>query len=263
MTEVAFATNDDVELVEYVSETESDAKQKRRRRRRRRSSKQPALLSAAEILSLAAKEGVESSPSSFMTDEGTSGRKMSALELDKILEEEETQGFTSTTLTPGSMDSSRSLWELGTIDAEEDSVFTRPVVASQRMQNVDQLTAGIESVLNSIPAIPSATADGFRRMCLPAQEPRSNRLCIDNVPKIDISPLTSFLWSVKDHVVASVDSLTAAVMESRFAQPDGVSAVLASLQRAPVRQEGGIPMGSVPILNRKQRRAAERNVYPH
>ena len=277
---------DEVELVKYhpeqdlsCSDTEdgctASVKVKRKRRRRKRGAKKSdstTLFSAASILSSAAKESIESSPSSFATNEGGAGRKMSALELDDIIEEEENaQVLTSTTGTPGSLDSSQSLWELGTIEADEDEILSfdrltpRPIIRSLRMQSaastedVDSLTAGIEALMQSIPSL---SGKDMRRMCLGSSQPRSNRLCIDNVPRVDFSAISGFFGSVSSHLVDTVEVIRNRLIEAQFAQPESVAHVLASLDTRS-GPPGVIPSSSIPVVNRRQRRAIEReqNVY--
>ena len=260
---MTYASHEDVELVEYPgSDVDSNKEELRTKRRRRRTRKRPSksvsietgLMSAAEILSRAAKDNnIESSPSSVVTDSG--GRKLSALDLDKIVESEE---VTCTTETPGSLDSSRSLWELGTY--MEDETFTPTIkFPSSRLSSplskssVDDLTAGIDSILESLPKSLSGAKADMRRLCVPSSNhARSNRLCIDKVPRVDISPVTDFFASVSNHFSETFERISNALVESSWTQPDGVSRVLGSLS-AP----GHIPNSSIPLVNRRQRRAVE------
>jgi hypothetical protein len=198
---------------------------------------------------------------------------MSSLELDEDIINECDQGhvvLTSTTGTPGSLDSSRSLWELGTFDADEDEILSlgvvtpRPIISSIRMQSLntdiedkkmsdlDSLTQGIDSLLQSIPSLSGKGRD-LSRLCLGSRDaplPVSNRMCIENVPRIDFS----MVWDMFDSIKQQVGSLGARLIEAQFAQPESVSNVLESLE---VREEGIIPSSSVPVLNRRQRRAME------
>ena len=276
---------DDLELVQYHPEedescSEHDTVNRRRRRRRKRGGKKKTetpTVTAADILCRAATECIESSPSSFVS--GINGRKMSALELDEdLICEPAHQVLTSTTGTPGSLDSSRSLWELGTIDADEDEILSlgvvtpRPIISSIRMQSLDteftdnndldSLTKGIDSLLQSIPSLSGKGRD-LSRLCLggcESRRPASNRMCIDNVPRIDFSAVTDFFGSLRDQV----GSLGAKLIESQFAQPEAVSSILQSLStqrpsetKDEPREEGIIPSSSIPVLNRRQRRAIE------
>ncbi len=260
-----FASHEDVELVEYPgsdfekcdSITRGETKTRRRRKRtRKRPSKsipqESGLMTAAEILSRAAKDvNLESSPSSVNSD--PAGRKLSALDLDKIIETEE---ITCTTGTPGSLDSSRSLWELGTYLEEE--TFTPPVkfppiTSPINRTSVDDLTAGIDSILDSLPKSLGGGKVDFRRLCVPStNQPRSNRLCIDNVPRVDITPVADFFASVSCHFSETFDRISNALVESSWTQPEGVGKVLGSL-----KSSGGIPDNSIPLVNRRQRRAVE------
>ena len=233
------------ELVEF-----DPASQKRRRRRRKRSSKSASLnssvslMSASEILARAAKDGyIESSPSS-LAQKG--GRKLSALDLT-----EDEPHFTSTTGTPGSLDSSRSLWELGTVEADEDEILsaTRPVIMSRRMQSleqdVDQITSSIDQILRSLPD--KITGSDLGRMCLPASCGKS----MENAPQVDLSGISNFFDRIRVSVSESIEALTANLLDSKLAQPEGVETVMEALQ------EGVIPSATVPALNRRQRRTLQ------
>lgn len=237
------------ELVELL-ETETDEGQQKSRRRRRRRRKRAvvknSLMSASDILSRAAKDdGVESSPSSLGA----------ALEL----EGEEA----CTTGTPGSMDSSRSLWELGTVEAEEDEILSvssgskaggRPVITSRRMQSleveqdVDRLTMGIDEILRSLPS----SSELKNRLCVPSS--KSNRLCIDNVPRMDLTGISNIFEIIKTTVSESLEAVAGKLIETKLAQPEGLDFVLQSIDKADSSAEGIIPSSSVPALNRRQRR---------
>lgn len=117
----------DLELVD-ISDDAHMPRRRRRRRRAKKSEDQPAdvSLSASGVLSAAALGAgdlgdVESSPASSVTL-SPRVRKMSTLELDDI--SEEPAHMTSSTWTPGSLDSSRSVWELGSIEADEDEILS-------------------------------------------------------------------------------------------------------------------------------------------
>lgn len=285
-----FAKHGDVELVEFPDtdsgcEDNSNRIKSRRRRRRGKKSKtganceqkgESSLMSAAEILSRAAQaDTIESSPSSVISE--PSGRKLSALDLDKIVEGEE---VTCTTGTPGSLDSSRSLWELGTIgDEEMDLLFPtsdggtrRPMMSfSSRMlspphtptnaSSVSDITSGIDAILSSLPKSLSGSSAEIRRLCLPSsnnteRRNRSNRLCIDNVPRVDITPLADFFGSVSSSMSDVMEKITVALAESAWAQPEGVARILGSLP-SKSSTSSGIPNSNIPLVNRKQRRAVE------
>jgi hypothetical protein len=287
---MAFAKHGDVELIEFPEnegncDSIADKSKSRRRRRRGKKSKadtvtdlkcEQSLMSAAEILSRAAKaETIESSPSSVISE--PSGRKLSALDLDKIVEGEE---VTCTTGTPGSLDSSRSLWELGTIgDEEMDLLFPtsdggarRPSMSfSSRILSpphtptnpsyVSDITSGIDSILSTLPKSLTGSTAEIRRLCLPSSNNpgsrnRSNRLCIDNVPRVDITPLADFFGSVSSSMADVMDRITGALAESTWAQPEGVVRILGSLPSTKSKSSG-IPNSSIPLVNRKQRRAVE------
>ena len=267
--------------------SESDpitAKAKRKRRRRKRSGRKSSnLMNASDILSRAAAiETVESSPSSFMsTGDISGGRKMSALELDDIVEADEEDAarlFTSTTGTPGSLDSSRSLWELGTIEADEDDILStpRPIISSIRMQSletdppidVESLNLSIDSLLKSIPSL---AGKNLPRMCVGSlsecssrPESSHNRLCIGVAPKIDVSAIGGFITSLTSSVSQTLDQLSCKLIETGFAKPASVASLLSSLDSSSREKEGIIPSSSIPIVNRKQRRVIEqsgKNVY--
>ena len=250
---MAFGSHEDVELVEYAGSDRESKTRRRRRRMRKRVSKSVSpnegLMTAAEILSRAAKDNnVESSPSSVFTD--GAGRKLSALDLDKIVESEE---VTCTTETPGSLDSSRSLWELGTFLEDETFAPTRQLTSPLSKTSLDDITAGIDSILESLPKNLSGAKVDMRRLCVPSSnQRRSNRLCIDNVPRVDISPVTDFFSSVSSHVSETFERISNAFVDASWTQPDSVSRVLTSLS-AP----GYIPNNSIPLVNRRQRRAVE------
>ena len=255
---------DDVELIELAPD--SGARRRRRRRRKGRkagsvspSNKNYSLISAANILSSAAREDglynneAPSSPSSFAGRKG--GRKMSALELD--VGEEFHHLASCSTGTPGSLDSSRSLWELGTVEADEDEILLSPQISARRQSSgapdVNKITAGIDEILRSIPA--KFGKSDLSRLCVPKQQ--SNRLCIDSVPRgsYDLfSGITSFFETVKSSVSESFDTLASKLLLAE--PPREVALVLQSLSK---REESGIiPSSSVPALNRRQRRTLQR-----
>ena len=269
---MTFAGNQDVELVEFESDGSGSNEVKRHHRRRRRRGKKQTkagtmIMTAAEILSRAAKDAtIESSPSSVFTE--PNGRKLSALDLDKIVESEE---ITCTTETPGSLDSSLSLWELGTVVDEEiagsmSSSFaaTNQVTPPQKTVLVDDITAGIDSILNSLPkSIGGAKAD-LRRLCIPQRCQTSsgnNRLCIGSAPKVvvdQLEPVRDFIGSVSRNFSETLDRITAALVDSSWVQPEGATGILSSL--APSRKDDenlSIPLQSIPLINRRQRRAVE------
>ena len=254
---------DDVELIELAPD--SCARRRRRRRRKGRkaasgspSNKNYSLISAANILSSAAREDglynneAPSSPSSFAGRKG--GRKMSALELD--VGEEFHHLASCSTGTPGSLDSSKSLWELGTVEAEEDEILLTPQISARRQSSgapdVNQITAGIDEILRSIPT--KFGKSDLSRLCVPKQQ--SNRLCIDSVPRGSdlFSGITSLFESVKSTVSESFDALASKLLLAE--PPQEVALVLQSLSK---REESGIiPSSSVPALNRRQRRTLQR-----
>jgi hypothetical protein len=248
---MSFARNDDVELVEFGPSEESESSAKpRSRRRKRRGRKRSKIITAAEILSRAAKDVVESSPSSVVSE--PAGRKLSALDLDKIVESEDT------TVTPASLDSSRSLWELGTIYDED---FDTPSLKSPLSKSsLDDLTAGIDTILNSLPKRMTSSGVNIGRLCVP-QQPRaaSNRLCIDNVPRVvDLQPVADFFGSVSSQFSDAMDRITAALVDSSWAKPEGLERVLSSLTRTKGEKSSGlVSPQSIPLVNRRQRRAVE------
>jgi hypothetical protein len=280
----------DLKLVDFhplQDESSSDTdlaatKSKRKRRRRKRGGKKACdLMNASDILSrVAATQTVESSPSSFMSTGDTSGgRKMSALELDEIVDDEDaTRLFASTTGTPGSLDSSRSLWELGTIEADEDDLLStpRPIISSIRMQSletdppidVESLNLSIDSLLKSIP---SFSGKDISRMCVGSlsecsrrPDASSNRLCIGGgAPKIDVGAIGCLLASISSSISKTLDQLSSKLIETGFAKPETVGHLLNSLDTTN-NEDGIIPSSSIPVVNRRQRRVIEqsaKNVY--
>lgn len=254
---------DDVELIELPP----DSGARRRRRRRRKggkassasaSEKNCSLISAVEILSSAARDDglyneAPSSPSSFAGRKG--GRKMSALELD--VGDEFHHLASCSTGTPGSMDSSRSLWELGTVEADEDEILLSPQISARRLSSgapdVNQITAGIDEILRSIPS--KFGKSDLSRLCVPKRQ--SNRLCIDSVPRGTddfFSQISSLFESVKSTVSESFDALASKLLLAQ--PPQEVARVLQSLGKQ--EDNGIIPSSSVPALNRRQRRILQR-----
>ncbi len=243
--------NSDLELIEFSEEGSIQ----RRRRRRRRSKKQgdsttETAMSASGVLAAAALDFGSSPASSAPVS--PKGRKMSSLELDDI--SDEPAHMTSSTWTPGSLDSSRSLWELGSIEADEDEILSlrefsmSPVIPSLRMlqgledpaspktSSISSITAQIESILGSL------KSDGqtrMNRLCVPRDV--SNRLCVDPSfvpPQVrDWFDSMGSAWDMFSETVAGA------------LQPESVQALVTKLASSPVPKE------RVPIINRRQRRA--------
>lgn len=255
--------NGDLELIEFADD---DVVHRRRRRRRRQSKKLVAeTVSASGILSAAALSAgdlgdIESSPASSVCPSSPADRKMSSLELDDI--SEEPAHMTSSTWTPGSLDSSRSVWELGSIEADEDEILSMsmsPVIPSLRMlqsmeevsssstpsSSISSITAQIESILGSLKS-------DTRRLCVPVDQ--SNRLCID--PSIVPPQVREWFTSAKLSWDRFSDTIAAAM------QPDNVDTLVANLisdrsdpRTIPSTSPTLVPQSRVPIINRKQRRA--------
>jgi hypothetical protein len=249
---MTFAVHEDVELVEFAPSdeaTQGSIKPRRRRKRGRKQNKrsdQP-LMSAAEILSRAAHQNIESSPSSVISE--PCGRKLSSLELDQIVETDE---VVCTTGTPGSLDSSRSLWELGTVaDEDMDLLFNSSSRSESQPSCVSDITANIDALLSAIPRNLSNSSADLKRLCIPSRPiDQRNRLCIGNAPKVDLSPLTEFFGSVSSSLSQVVEQIAGVVAESSWGQPEKLKRVMGSLSK-------GIPNSSIPLVNRRQRRAVE------
>lgn len=275
-------TQEDDDAEELILQTtielhaDEEAPRRRRPRRRKRGLKkgkeEESVLrasSAVEILTRIARDSVESSPSSF--EGGMEGRKMSALELDDIIEESESQLHISTA-TPGSLDSSLSVWELGSIEGAEDELLrfeTRPIIHSARMQpfsieedvpkkqsslkDIGQITAGIEAAMVDMAKGCKIVATSTNRLCLPLR-PQSNRLCM-SVP--ENHPVLEFFGSLKTSVASSVQYMSEKLVEAQFALPSSMASVLASLETHTTSSSAPPSSCSMPILNRRQRRLVE------
>jgi hypothetical protein len=267
--------SDDGEGLELVDYSEIDQiKRKRRRRKRSKRGDDPvveSIPSAGHVLSAAARQAmdfdVESSPASSFPD-SPRDRKMSALTLDDISEE---HIHTSSTWTPGSVDSSRSLWELGSIEADEDEILSlrdfskSPVIPSLRMlqsasfeeddeappQSLADLTARIESILGTIG---HNGRTHLSRLCVPQSTTSAPpRLCID--PSFVSPSVRQWLGRVQTSLGAFSD--TVGELIAAATQPDGLSAVMKNLGES--QPTNVVCENRTPVINRRQRREFEKS----
>ena len=217
----------------------------KRHRRRRRGKKH--FVNAAEILSKIAREELSdiiSSPES------------SPLELDGDFLSDLSQLPPTVSTTPGSLDSSLSVWELGEDDIDStlkpqihsfDTVLQPHIHAfsiddashgKAQTNRINELTQGIESVLADL----KKTTHDFSRTCV------SSRLC---VPRLEATTQSTPFASILQTIQESYEYVSDKLIDVQFALPTSVGSVLATLSTKPV-----VPTQSteIPILNRKQRR---------
>ena len=252
-----------VSHVECMSESEvellEESKSRRRRRRKRGTKKKTGFgIFSDQLISSSTIPGggpVSSPASSFASDNTVIGeRKMSCLELENF------EDSMSTTLadtppgmsqiTPGSVVSSQSMWELGSYDEEvTEEPTTRPIIRSPMMMlassesdhnSVDEIVAGIESVLVKIHSVAGTS---FSRLCVPSEQ---RRLCVPSRPISD-GGFFEVLERVKQSVSNSLDEIL-----SKMNPPENVEQVLNGLESR--RRQNEVEM-TVPVLNRRQKRS--------
>jgi hypothetical protein len=257
-------------------------------------------VTASNILSIKASQAIPSPISSFADipvsgGDEVAGRKMSALELDDTAAEIDANGVggMTTTNTPGSLDSSRSMWDLGsaydpnesasprqplsplgtsreiiqsrlmrssTFDVEEPSRCSQAPVAA--MSELDKIMFGIESVLDSIgksELVSKKTVGVTCRLCIPTLGDKDRpRLC--GIPQPDrMENLSESLNQFGESVGDSIQSIWNSLVDKGYLKPPEMIGELLGAIRPPTLSSSsnrGIPLQSVPILNRRQRRAA-------
>ena len=231
-------------MSESEVELDCEESQSRRRRRRKRGAKKKSGFSIFSDQLISSNGPVSSPASSFVSE-----RKMSSLELENLEDSMSTALADSppgmSQITPGSVVSSQSMWELGSYDEEvvPDSTQSRPIIRSPMMllattedrgNKVDEIVAGIESVLGSIQSVAGSS---FSRLCVPSSD---RRLCVPSRSNSD--GLFEVFEKVKQSVSNSVDEIL-----SKMNPPEKFGQVLNGLDRE-------VEM-TVPVLNRRQKRS--------
>jgi len=151
---------------------------------------------------------------------------------------------------------------------------TRPIITSRLMREemhkgtrmkegiseVDKIMNGIESVLDTLGKSATVKSVISSRLCIPTER---RRLCGIPAAPDRLNRLTEHFSLFTERMSESMQSIWTRLVDSGILEPpESMKEVFSGLgvhtKQQPAEASEGIPLQSVPILNRRQRRAAER-----
>ena len=286
MEEDSDVSVDGLMMTSLTATTEQSVRNHRRRRKRGLKKKKPISSSTMNGFSIISEQlmsgsvsSIQDSPEQHFDDHqficNEDHRKMSCLELEDLEDSISTTAFGVELSPPGitpaaSIVSSQSMWEVGSYQEEEEMCESRPIIRSPMMMEavatevdkVDEIVAGIESVLGKINTLVGTTQ--ITRLCIPSTIEGDSSIRRDSTSCVPRPKGGEGFLVMLEEVRKTVSGSIEDVLE-KIRPPEHIDKLISGLKTMKQRNtnnEGVANQGlsssemvEIPVLNRRQRRS--------